>query len=211
MDFVVQKGFIMQIVLASASPRRQELLKNIFPEFTIHTSSCEEHTIFETPSKYVMDLARQKALDVSQHYTENTLIIGADTIVYSGGKILGKPAGKEDARKMIRSLSGQSHEVYTGISLVCIDNGSSNTYSSYECTKVNVDNLSEDEIEAYLNFSDLRDSHSIQHEWEDKAGGYAIQGYFSRHITGIEGDYFNVVGLPVHLLYAELKNKNILP
>ncbi len=192
----------MKIVLASASPRRQELLKNIFETFTIHTSSCEENTVFETPSKYVMDLAAQKANDVADHYMsscDETLIIGADTIVFSDGNVLGKPTDKDDAYQMIKSLSGKPHEVYTGISLIHISNSDKKVYSSFACTKVHVKELSEKEILAYIDTP----------EPYDKAGSYGIQGDFCRHISGIEGDYFNVVGLPVHLLYEELKAHNL--
>ena len=193
----------MQIILASASPRRQELLKHIFDNFTIHTSSCEENTVFDTPSKYVMDLASQKALDVAAHYMGSnleTLIIGADTIVFANGKILGKPTDRDDACHMLESLSGKEHEVYTGIALVHIKNSIQKQFSSYACTHVRVAALSEEEINIYADTD----------EPFDKAGSYAVQGFFSRHITGIDGDYFNVVGLPVHLLYEELKSHNFI-
>ena len=193
----------MQIILASASPRRQELLKNIFDDFIVHTSSCEEKTIFETPSKYVIDLASQKASDVATHYTktsDETLIIGSDTIVYADGSILGKPKDEEAARQMLRNLSGKTHEVYTGISLVHINKGTKTVFTAYECTKVHVNTLTEKEINAYI----------LTNDPLDKAGAYGIQGYFSRHIRKIEGDYFNVVGLPVHLLYEELKRHNFI-
>ncbi len=193
----------MKIILASASPRRQELLKQIFNDFTVHTSSCEENATLDSPAGYVMELASQKALDVAGHYLNSdneSLIIGADTIVFSEGTVLGKPSGKDEAYRMIKSLSGKTHEVYTGISLVHIKECKKTVYSSYECTKVNVKELSEEEITSYISTS----------EPYDKAGSYGIQGLFCRHISGIEGDYFNVVGLPVHLLYEELKNHNLL-
>lgn len=193
----------MQIILASASPRRQELLKLIFDDFIIQTSSCEENAIFTTPSQYVMDLATQKALDVSTLFEDTAsdfLVIGADTIVYHEDMILGKPKDKNDARRMITSLSGKSHFVYTGICLVHIHEGLQNVYTAYARTKVQVTSLTDKEITEYINIS----------EPYDKAGGYAIQGYFSRYICGIEGDYFNVVGLPVQLLYKELKIHNLI-
>ncbi len=191
----------MKIILASASPRRQELLKNIFEKFDILTSSCEESAVFETPSGYVMDLAHCKAADVAKRFDtsdciqEDVLIIGADTIVYHEGVILGKPADKAAACDMLRHLSGKSHEVYTGVSLVQIKNGRQSFHDFYACTHVKVAPLSDEEILAYANSS----------EPYDKAGSYGIQGCFSRHITGIDGDYFNVVGLPVNRLYEELK------
>ena len=193
----------MQIILASASPRRQELLKLIFDDFIIQTSSCEENTSFTTPSQYVMDLARQKALDVAKAVSDihpDSLIIGADTIVFHENTILGKPKDKDEARQMITSLSGKTHFVYTGICLVSMTGEAPIIHSAYDCTKVQVAPLTESEISTYI--STL--------EPYDKAGGYAIQGLFGKHILGIEGDYFNVVGLPVHLLYEELKTHNLI-
>jgi len=199
----------MQIVLASASPRRQELLKNIFPNFIVHTSSCEENTVFENPSQYVMDLASQKAADVATHYfpaqtsdmCDEILVIGADTIVYNNGIILGKPSDRDDAFRMLNAISGKSHELYTGFSLVHIKGSHYQTYTSYACTHVHVNQLSEQEIIDYIDGSE---------NVYDKAGSYAIQGYFSRHISGIEGDYFNVVGLPVNKIYEELKKYHLI-
>lgn len=193
----------MQIILASASPRRQELLKILFDDFIIQTSSCEENATFVTPSQYVMDLAMQKALDVSKNFFDapsDSLIIGADTIVFHEDMILGKPKDINDARRMITSLSGKSHFVYTGICLVHTRNGTQNVYPAYARTKVHVTSLTEEEITEYITTS----------EPYDKAGGYAIQGYFSRYVSGIEGDYFNVVGLPIQLLYEELKLHNLI-
>ncbi len=193
----------MQIILASASPRRQELLKLIFDDFIIQTSSCEENAVFSTPSQYVMDLAMQKALDVAKSisgsYSES-LVLGADTIVFHKNTVLGKPKDKDDARQMISSLSGDVHFVYTGICLAHTINGTLNTNTAYACTKVRVASLSETEITEYISTS----------EPYDKAGGYAIQGLFGKHIVGIEGDYYNVVGLPVHLLYEILKTHNLI-
>lgn len=193
----------MQIILASASPRRQELLKLIFDDFIIQTSSCEENTSFTTPSQYVMDLARQKALDVAKAVSDihpDSLIIGADTIVFHENTILGKPKDKDEARQMITSLSGKTHFVYTGICLAHSKAGKLNIHTSYACTTVRVAFLSEDEITKYISTA----------EPYDKAGGYAIQGLFGKHITGIEGDYFNVVGLPVQLLYTQLKTLHLI-
>lgn len=195
----------MKIILASASPRRQELLKLIFDDFMIQTSSCEENALFTTPSQYVMDLASQKALDVANALPvfasdSETLVIGSDTIVFHENRILGKPKNRDMAHQMITSLSGKSHFVYTGICLVHTIGDEQKVYTAYACTKVFVDSLTEKEIEAYISTS----------EPYDKAGGYAIQGLFGKHITGIEGDYFNVVGLPVHLLYEQLKALNLI-
>lgn len=193
----------MNIILASASPRRQELLKLIFNDFVIQTSSCGESAIFTTPSQYVMDLASQKALDVAKTVPTScseTLVIGSDTIVFHKDAVLGKPKNKDAARQMISSLSGNTHFVYTGICLVHITGESSQIHTAYARTKVHVAPITEAEIDEYISTS----------EPYDKAGGYAIQGLFGKHIAGIEGDYFNVVGLPVHLLYEQLKKLNLI-
>lgn len=198
----------MKIILASASPRRQELLKHIFEDFTVRTSACEEKSEFNAPSEYVMDLAFQKADDVAAHYLHNSsdfaeedfLIIGADTIVCCDNRILGKPSDRNNARQMLNLLSGRTHEVYTGISLLHIRQNTKTSYTACECTHVHVDELSPEEIAFYLDTD----------EPYDKAGGYAIQGYFSRHIAFIEGDYFNVVGLPIHKLYELLKTHHLI-
>lgn len=193
----------MKIILASASPRRQELLKLIFNNFIIQTSSCEENAVFTTPSQYVMDLAMQKALDVAKTLSDNqsdSLVIGADTIVFHENTVLGKPKDTDNAYQMITSLSGKTHSVYTGICLVSNISGKQSIHTVYAHTKVQVASLSEEEITEYISTS----------EPYDKAGGYAIQGLFGKHILGIEGDYFNVVGLPVHLLYEKLKTLNLI-
>lgn len=197
----------MDIILASASPRRKELLHHIFDSFRIITSDCEENALFQTPQQYVMDLSKQKAMDVkikceNQTFKNNYLIIGADTIVFQNGSVLEKPKTADLAYSMLKNLSNQEHVVFTGVTwvlcdtthhIIKIDSFSTNT-------KVFVDTLTEDEIQSYIQSK----------EPFDKAGGYGIQGLFSKHIKKIDGDYFNVVGLPVHDLYTSLKKKGIL-
>lgn len=208
----------MKIILASASPRRQELLKNIFPDFIIMKSGSEEQASFQNPTQYVMDLAYEKALDVAGQLAsslastsdsdvfksseaingiscDSLLIIGADTIVYHNGCVLGKPSTQEEAYSMLRTLSGSTHEVYTGVTLHIIESDNEQTHSFSCCTKVCVNPLSDEEIYAYIATGDCY----------DKAGSYGIQGPFSKHISSISGDYFNVVGLPVSKLYEEIK------
>ena len=126
---------------------------------------------------------------------EEGIVIGADTVVSIDGKILGKPADTEEAREMIHKLQGKSHMVYTGVTVIVKSDETVSASSFAEGTKVNVAPMTEDEIEAYISTS----------EPYDKAGAYGIQGLFGKFIEGIEGDYFNVVGLPVHRLYEELK------
>lgn len=211
----------MKIILASASPRRQELLKSIYPDFEIITSNCEENAPFLSPEQYVMDLSSQKACAVATSLGSpcvissnplsslesfcqpDLLVIGADTIVYHQSKVLGKPQNASIAFDILKCLSGQSHEVYTGVSVFCIKSGANNPvplFNFAEKTTVHVDYLTDSEINAYIATKDPM----------DKAGAYGIQGPFGKHITGIEGDYFNVVGLPVSRLYRELKAQHLI-
>lgn len=199
----------MQIILASASPRRKELLQQIFDAFEIITSDCDENATLQTPEQYVMDLSMQKALSTAYkienqniNYEDLYLVIGADTIVFSNGNVLGKPANEKLANQMLNELSGKSHEVYTGVTWLLYNQEHSLLKQDSFTTKttVYVDALLQSEIDAYI---------SLQEPF-DKAGGYGIQGVFSKHISKIEGDYFNVVGLPVHDLYISLKKEGIL-
>jgi septum formation protein len=200
----------MKIILASASPRRRELLSNLFTSFEVVTAHSEEQAEFHTPEQYVCELALQKAgavaslpeyrADCRQDTEQSCLILSADTIVYHQGNVLGKPHSAEEARKMLRSLSGMTHEVYTGVCIWLPSGSETEKHTFAECTKVHVKPLSDSEIESYI----------ASGEPFDKAGAYGIQGIFSRHVSGIDGDYFNVVGLPLSHLYEELKNLNIL-
>lgn len=187
----------MKVILASASPRRRELLTQIGIDFEVQVSEVEERITTTVPCEVVQELSRQKAeavMAMRREETERTLVIGADTVVACGGEILGKPRDAEDATRMLRMLSGRSHEVYTGVTFV-YDEGRE-IYSFYECTKVYFAPMTEAEIAEYVATGDPM----------DKAGAYGIQGFCARYITGIEGDYNNVVGLPVGRVYQELKN-----
>lgn len=183
----------MKLVLASKSPRRSEILKNAGLDFTVRVADADE-TIPEgtKPSDAVVFLAARKAMAVERASDE--LVIGADTVVVLDDKILGKPKDKDDAFNMLKSLSGRVHSVFTG---VCgIADGFSMTFA--EETRVEFCKLSDDEINDYINTD----------EPYDKAGAYGIQGLASRFIRGIDGDYFNVVGLPVNAIYQKiLKNR----
>ncbi len=185
----------MKIILASASPRRKELLTQIGIPFEIRVSEVEEKVTTTVPAEVVQQLSGQKAeavLAVCEE--EEAVVIGADTIVACDGKILGKPKDAEDAVRMLRMLSGRSHEVYTGVTLV-YKGERRESYTFYEATTVHFAVMSDAEIQTYV---DTRDP-------LDKAGAYGIQGFCARYITGIEGDYNNVVGLPVCRVYQELK------
>ncbi len=188
----------MDIVLASASPRRSELLKQIGLEFRVCVSNAEEVIHHTEPSEVVKELSAQKAAAVYEllqgRQEACDLIIGADTVVACDGRILGKPETKEDAVGMLRLLQGRSHEVYTGVCLIHGRTGERKSF--FEETKVVFCPMTEEEITEYVNTKDCM----------DKAGSYGIQGFCARYIKGIEGDYNNVVGLPVCRLYQEIKS-----
>ncbi len=190
------------IILASKSPRRKELLTKMGLTYEIIESTKPESTRETEPSKIVEDLSKLKAedvllnLDLTNDKYKNSLIIAADTMVFYNGEGLGKPKDEADAVRMIKMLSGNSHEVITGVTLIEIKLGLVTLKKSFsEITKVSFYELSDDEIEAYVRTG----------EPMDKAGAYAIQGLFAKHVKGIDGDYSNVVGLPISRLYNELK------
>jgi len=198
-----------KIILASNSPRRKQLLQQVGFEFEICPSGCEEVVTSTVPEEVCVELSRQKALDVAasiKAYNEehsdiatnqDLIVIGADTIVAINGEILGKPSDEEIAKDMLRKLSGNTHCVYTGVTFVFMaSDGRVGEYSFYDKTEVSVYKLTEKEIEEYVDTGDPL----------DKAGAYGIQGYFAKHIRKIDGDYFNVVGLPIGKLYHELMN-----
>lgn len=188
------------IILASGSPRRRELLAMLFDQFEVIVSDCEEIVTSQDPEKVTEELALQKAEAVAESLPprmDPVIVIGADTVVSIDGKILGKPAGRQQAVDMLRMLSGKNHNVSTGVALVGLDAGEQTWVKSFsETTVVTVAELTEEEIISYVNTS----------EPYDKAGAYGIQGMFGKHIQGIVGDYNNVVGLPVHRLYQALKD-----
>lgn len=183
----------MKLVLASKSPRRSEILKNAGFDFIIRTADADE-TIAEgtNPEDAVVMLAARKAMAVERN--EEEIVLGADTIVVLDDKILGKPKDREDAFNMLRSLSGRVHSVFTGVCAIS-DKGSM-TFA--EETKVEFYPLTDEEINVYIDSNDCY----------DKAGSYGIQGLASKFIRGINGDYFNVVGLPISAVYKKiLKNQ----
>lgn len=185
----------MKIILASKSPRRREILETLGLKFDIIVADADESSDIREPKMLVETLAARKGRAVLEKLGDaaNTLIIACDTLVYADGEFLGKPRDRADAERMIRKLSGNAHSVVSGIYL-CL--GGREVTAAAE-TKVVFDEMTDGEIEAYLNTS----------EPYDKAGAYAIQGKAGVYIKGIEGDYFNVVGLPVNLLKNTLKEK----
>ena len=180
-----------QWVLASSSPRRQELLKLLLADFEVFPSDVDElaHAA-ERPETMVARLAREKALAV-QKLRPSACIIGADTVVLCEEEILGKPASTEEARSMLRKLSGKTHQVLTGVCLLHLDK----LFVEFAATDVTFCRLSDSEIENYAQSG----------EPVDKAGAYAIQGLGARFVEEINGCYFNVVGLPVSRLYQMMK------
>ena len=191
-----------KIILASGSPRRKELLLQIGIVPEIIVSHVEEKITSDIPAEVVMSLAEQKAVDVAKEMPEGTVTLGSDTVVAADGKILGKPKSHEEAYEMISCLAGRSHQVYTGVCIVKKGpEGEADTVVSfYDETDVNVSPMTEKEIRKYAD----------SEEPMDKAGSYAVQGFFARYIDGLKGSYANVMGLPVHLVYQELKKLGAL-
>ncbi len=178
-----------QIVLASGSPRRHELLKYVIPSFEIVPSDIEE-VAQGSPSEQVVKLAKDKAHDIAVK-RPHAVVIGADTLVAIGDTIFGKPKDKADAADMLAQLSGKTHSVYTGLAVVC----DGETQTRCVVTDVTFNTMSEAEIEAYIDTG----------EPMDKAGAYGIQGYGGKFIDRIDGCYFNVMGLPQSVLYEMMK------
>jgi septum formation protein len=187
------------LVLASASPRRQELLRNAGISFTVQPADVDETPLpGELPRECAERLAREKARTVWRTRPQD-LVLGADTIVVVDETILGKPADTDDAVRMLRLLSGRVHKVITGVCLVeaVVKESNEQLRTASETTLVTMSEISDDEIRAYV----------ATGEPMDKAGAYAIQGRASRWIPRLEGDYSNVVGLPVALLYRMLRER----
>ncbi len=183
-------------ILASASPRRKELLAQAGFTFKVIPSTVEEIVSKTVPEEVVMELALQKATDVYKANKQNDLmVIGSDTIVAYDGEILGKPTDTEDAFNMLSMLSDRTHQVYTGVALIINENGCKNTVLFYERTDVTFSAITSQEIDDYIETGDPM----------DKAGSYGIQGPFAIHVKSIKGDYNNVVGLPIARIYQEIK------
>jgi septum formation protein len=184
----------MRLILASASPRRQELLRNAGLDVEVRPSSVEEVIRpGESPEDFARRAATDKALAVAATAPRDALVLGADTVVVAGEEMLGKPADAADAARMLRVLSGATHRVITAACLVCAPDRIEAVRA--ETTLVTFRRLEEEEIAAYV----------ASGEPFDKAGAYGIQGLASKFVTRLEGCYFNVVGLPVALIYDMLK------
>lgn len=209
-----------KIILASASPRRRELLAQIGFSFTVVPSDIEENPVSTLPQDIVIELSKEKAGDVWRKMLPgdrddsvsdmsvvieddraDILVLSADTVVAIEGEILGKPKDEADAVRMLELLSGKEHQVYTGVTMIWIDEeGKQKEYSFYVCTGVLMYRMNQAEILAYVRSG----------EPMDKAGAYGVQGRAAAYIKSLRGEYSNVVGLPVGRLYQEMKAWNLL-
>ncbi len=189
-----------EFVLASASPRRKELLSQIGIKFRTCTSKKEEEILRSLPEDIVKDLSYTKARDVYERGNRENIVIGADTIVVANEQVLGKPKDEKEAFEMIKMLQGDIHHVYTGVTILWQQDNNTHVSSFYAVTEVELYYMNDQEIKSYISTN----------EPYDKAGGYAIQGYFARYVKGIKGDYNNVVGLPIGKLYQVMNSLNLL-
>ena len=188
----------MKFILASKSPRRKEILENLGISFEIVTADTDEDSEITDPSELVRELSVRKGMAVAEELirnnkiVESTIVISSDTVVASEGEILGKPHDEADAKRMLRGLSGRAHSVFSGIALTLVEEGRVvKTAAATEETKVYFSAMDEDDIDFYVKNEQVY----------DKAGAYAIQGIASAFIEKIDGDYFNVVGLPVRRMF----------
>ena len=192
----------MKLYLASASPRRRELLEQIGATFEILPAVGEEHSVQKNPQEVAEELSAQKAVEIDQKLQETKedyMVLGADTVVSCDGAVLGKPKDEEHAKEMLRLLQGRAHQVYTGVTFVIRRNGTAETYTFSEKTEVSMYSMTEAQIQRYVDTK----------EPMDKAGSYAIQGKCAAFIQSIHGDYNNVVGLPIAKIYQTLLERNI--
>lgn len=200
---VIEKGKEMKVILASGSPRRRELLAQIGIEFDVMVSDASEDSAESEPEVLVQELSGIKAGAVYDELIaegmagEDFIVIGADTVVAYRGRILGKPRTENEAKEFLDMIQDDTHEVYTGVTLLRHVRGKQTVEAKKFCeeTKVHFAAMSNAEIDEYVSTGDCM----------DKAGAYGIQGLCARYIRGIEGDYNNVVGLPVARLYFEIK------
>lgn len=182
----------MKLILASASPRRKELLEKTGFPFEIQPAKGEERITQKSPAAVVKELSLQKAAEVAAKQEEACIVLGADTIVAKGDCIMGKPKDAADAERMLEEISGSTHQVYTGVTLLCTGK---EPITFAEKTEVTLYPMTKGEIQRYI----------ATGEPMDKAGAYGIQGDFAVFVKEIRGDYYNVVGLPIGRVYQELK------
>lgn len=204
-----------KFVLASGSPRRKELLEQMGLCFEISPAHGDEVISKKVPSGIVEELSCAKACEVADRYADQnkndiTVIIGADTIVAHGNEIMGKPKNEDDAVRMLETLQGDTHQVYTGVTLVIMKDGKKRIMTFSEKTDVMMYPMTAEQIKAYVATGEPMDKVGVticntKYPWQDKAGAYGIQEAFgTKYIKKIDGDYNNVVGLPASRLYQEL-------
>lgn len=187
-----------KVILASASPRRRELLAQIGMDFKVIVSKADENISEPAPEQLVMKLSNIKAMAVYEEHSiedEATIILGADTVVAFDGKVLGKPKDTQKAKEMLSMLSNNTHQVFTGVTILYKKQGELKSETFYDKTTVYTYPISDKEIEEYI----------MTGEPMDKAGSYGIQGIGAKFIKKIDGDYNNVVGLPVSKIYQKIK------
>lgn len=191
---------MIRIILASNSPRRKEILEQVGIVYEAIPAVKEEKGTSSLPDQLVEELAFEKAKEVAENITGEAVILGADTVVVWKGKILGKPKNKEDAFSMLKQLSGTMHEVYTGVCIFWKKEGFEQKIRRFSvAAKVYITELTDSEIKAYI----------ASGEPMDKAGSYAIQGRFAPYVEQIEGDYYNIVGLPICAVCKEARQMGI--
>ncbi|MCR5594301.1 MAG: Maf family protein [Lachnospiraceae bacterium] len=197
----------MKTYLASASPRRREIIEKLGIKADIRVSGADEETDILDPEALVTELSKKKAVSVSadihkaQDDDQPYCVIGADTVVSIDGMILGKPKDEQDAADMLSRLSGRTHQVFTGVTIViCKPGQNEDTISFCEKTDVDFCEMTKDEIDAYIATGDPM----------DKAGAYGVQSLAAPYVSGIKGDYYNVMGLPACRLYHELKKQGCI-
>lgn len=191
------------IILASASPRRRDILAQVGAKFTVMASEMDENITAPSPAEFVKSLSLGKASEIAGKTTGEAIIMGADTVVVFDDQILGKPKDKADAFKMLRSISGRKHSVFTGVTVLVREADATIKSKTFAVeTEVNIAELSDEEIEAYI----------ATGEPMDKAGAYAIQGIFAPYVESINGDYYNIVGFPIAAIVKACKElgENIL-
>ncbi len=186
----------MRIILASTSPRRQKLMQEFNLPFEVITKAVDEsfvgtNNIYEQS----MQVSKRKAEAIFKDIADDVIVIGSDTIVVYNNKIYGKPKDYDDAFRMIKDFSGNTHEVISSLCLLVRKDGKEYTELTYDKCDVSVDVMSDDEIKEWINSNDVY----------SKAGAYAIQEGFGKYIKEIKGDYFSIVGFPIHKLYNLLK------
>lgn len=207
-----------KIILASTSPRRHTLLKNVVEEFSVCAPTLAEEVLDPTLAlpQALEKLAQEKAMSVAKTVPE-ALVIGADTIACKDGKRLGKPQDETEARAMLRDLSDATHEVITAVAMVCVE--SNTVVTNHYVSEVTFRALTEEDISVYIATGEpmdkadgqIWDTNIYLGNWRDKAGGYGIQEPFGmRAVKSIKGDFYNIVGLPVSAVYQELKKLNVI-